>query len=63
MLAKMRKSEYARDRNESIATWVNERPEVKARVEEVSRTCRRPANGAPLSLAGFEIEDLVGHVG
>ena len=34
MLAKMRKSDYTHDRNEALTAWVNEHPEIKAKVEE-----------------------------
>ena len=34
MLAKMRKSDYTHDRNEALTAWVNEHPEVKAKVDE-----------------------------
>lgn len=34
MLAKMRKSDYTHDRNEALVAWVNEHPEVKAKIEE-----------------------------
>ena len=34
MLGKMQKGEYSQRRNQEIAQWVEEHPEVKARVEE-----------------------------
>ena len=34
MLGKMQRSEYSSDRNQEIKTWVEEHPEVKARIEE-----------------------------
>lgn len=34
VLGKMQRSEYANTRNEEIRTWVEERPEIKAKIEE-----------------------------
>ena len=34
MLAKMQRSEYGQRNNQQITTWVDEHPEVKARIEE-----------------------------
>ncbi len=34
MLGKMQRSEYANGRNEEIKTWVEEHPEIKAKIEE-----------------------------
>lgn len=34
MLAKMQRSEYGQRNNQQIMSWVDERPEVKARIEE-----------------------------
>lgn len=34
MYAKMQKAEYTNGRNQEIRTWVEENPEIKARVEE-----------------------------
>ncbi|MEO6750844.1 MAG: hypothetical protein ABIZ04_02800 [Opitutus sp.] len=33
-LGKMQRSEYANTRNEEIRAWVEERPEIKAKIEE-----------------------------
>src|SRR5882724_8287027 len=37
MLGKMQRADYAKGRNEEIRTWVEEHPDVKARVEESIR--------------------------
>lgn len=34
MLGKMQRAEYANNRNEEIRAWVEEHPEIKAKVEE-----------------------------
>jgi hypothetical protein len=34
MLGKMQRSEYANGRNEEVKAWVEEHPEIKARIEE-----------------------------
>jgi predicted AAA+ superfamily ATPase len=34
MLAKMQRSEYTKDRNEEIKAWVEEHPDMKAKIEE-----------------------------
>jgi hypothetical protein len=34
MLGKMQKAEYSNNRNQELRTWVNEHPEVKAKIEE-----------------------------
>jgi hypothetical protein len=34
MLAKMQRSEYTTGRNQEIRTWVEEHPEIKAKIEE-----------------------------
>lgn len=34
MLAKMQRSEYGQRNNQQIMSWVDERPDVKARIEE-----------------------------
>ncbi len=34
MLGKMQKAEYSNGRNEEIRTWVEEHPEIKAKIEE-----------------------------
>src|SRR3954470_12441323 len=34
VLGKMQRSEYANTRNEEIRAWVEERPEIKAKIEE-----------------------------
>lgn len=34
MLGKMQRSEYANTRNDEIRAWVEERPEIKAKIEE-----------------------------
>ena len=46
MLGKMQRSETTQRRNQEIAAWVEEHPEIKAKVENGSGTSRRrTANG------------------
>ncbi len=60
MLGKMQRSEYSNGRNEEIKAWVEEHPEVKARIEERIRNVP-PANRerAFLNAAKTEAQNLV----
>ena len=54
MLGKMQKAEYSNGRNEEIRAWVEEHPEIKAKIEERLRNVPEANRIPPVQYAGFQ---------